>query len=74
MLSSLILPMLILVAGYKTTFPFLNSQNLNIVILPTFFFPHKEKKFVGGVHLLSLLTFCAAWGVPACVRTINMLI
>lgn len=40
--------MLILVASYKTTFPFLNSQDLNIVILPTFFFPHKEKRFVGG--------------------------
>lgn len=48
MLNSLILPMLILVAGYKTTFIFLNSQDLNIVILPTFFCPHKEKKFVGG--------------------------
>lgn len=40
--------MLILVTGYKRTFPFLNSSDLNIVNSTHFLFSHKEKKFVGG--------------------------
>lgn len=57
MLNSLILPMLILVAGYRTT-EYCDSTH--------FLFSHKEKKFVGGSPSKFIDILCCLRGSSLC--------